>query len=144
MSFVFKIIDKTQIHTIIPLVEKLNEYKISELVLKERFDKMINENYECAGIFDDNKLIGVSGLWYMTRHYAGLTMEVDHVFIDDGYRGQGLGEQFFKWIHNYAIQKGCNTVELNTYVQNHQSHKFYFSKDYKVLGYHFLKELNKK
>ncbi len=27
-------------------------------------------------------------------------MEVDHVYIDDDYRGKGLGKQFLKWEYN--------------------------------------------
>lgn len=141
MPFAFKIIDKKNINSVIPLVEKLNEYKVSKAVLEGRFAKMITENYECAVVYDNDKLIGVSGLWYCTRHYVGMSMEVDHVFIEDGYRGQGLGKQFFQWIHNYAIKKSCNTVELNTYVQNNPSHKFYYNEGYEILGYHFLKKL---
>ena len=68
-------------------------------------------------------------------------MEVDHVYIEDSYRGKGLGKHFFQWIHDYAKEKGCNTVELNTYVQNYPSHKFYYNHDYEILGYHFLKRL---
>ncbi len=141
MPFTFKILNKKDINLVIPLVEKLNEYKMSKAVLEDRFAKMITENYECAVVYDNDKLIGVSGLWYCTRHYVGMSMEVDHVFIEDGYRGQGLGKQFFQWIHKYAIEKGCNTVELNTYVQNNPSHKFYYNEGYEILGYHFLKKL---
>lgn len=141
MDFVFKIIPKEDILSVVPLVKKLNDNRITTEELSARFKQMVKENYECAGIYDNDKLIGVTGLWYCTRHYAGLTMEVDHVYIDDSYRGQGLGKRFFKWIHDYASEKGCNTVELNTYVQNYPSHKFYYNDGYEILGYHFLKKL---
>ncbi|WP_353778821.1 GNAT family N-acetyltransferase [Winogradskyella sp. 3972H.M.0a.05] len=141
MSIRFQILPKEEILSVVPLVEKLNEHKISAETLNERFLIMVEEDYECAVIYDDDKLIGVTGLWYCTRHYAGYTMEVDHVYIDDGYRGQGLGKRFFEWIHEYAKEKGCQTVELNTYVQNYPSHKFYYNEGYEILGYHFLKKL---
>ncbi|WP_308990584.1 GNAT family N-acetyltransferase [Mariniflexile litorale] len=137
----FKIIEKEEIHTIIPLVEKLNDYKISVNVLKGRFNEMVTQNYECAGIYDNDTLIGVCGLWFCTRHYSGKSVEVDHVYIDDNYRGKGLGKDFFTWIYNYVILKGYESVELNTYVNNYASHKFYYNEDFKILGYHFLKKL---
>ena len=56
-------------------------------------------NYECVGLFVDGFLIGISGLWYSTRHYIGKTVEPDHVIIDENYRGKKLGKQFFDWIH---------------------------------------------
>lgn len=98
MLITFKIIDKSQIETVIPLVEKLNDHKISHEILKMRFEDMISQNYECAVVYDNDILIGVCGLWYSTRHYSGKSVEVDHVYIEDGYRNKGIGQQFFKWI----------------------------------------------
>ncbi|MBE9490673.1 MAG: GNAT family N-acetyltransferase [Bacteroidetes bacterium] len=141
MSFVFKIIEKENIHSVVPLVQKLTNNEFSNVILEDRFSEMITQNYECAGIYINNKLIGVSGMWFCTRHYADKSVEIDHVYIDDEYRRKGLGKQFLKWIYDYTKQKGCKTVELNTYVQNHPSHKFYYNEGFNILGYHFLKDL---
>ncbi|WP_298536144.1 GNAT family N-acetyltransferase [uncultured Algibacter sp.] len=141
MNIVFKIVEKESIKDIIPLVQKLNGHQVSNSVLTERFVEMFSQNYECAGIYDSEKLIGICGLWFCTRHYSGRSVEPDHVFIDESYRSKGLGKQFFNWIYNYAVSKGCEAVELNTYVTNASSHKFYFNENFKILGYHFLKKL---
>jgi len=141
MAFVFKIIDVDFMDSIIPLILKLNNNQVSEKVLRERFVDMFSQNYECAGLFKDNELIGVCGLWYCTRHYSGKSVEVDHVIIDENYRGQRLGKQFFEWIYKYVKNKGYEAMELNTYVSNHGSHKFYFNEGFKILGYHFLKKM---
>ena len=141
MPFTFKIIDKTEINSIIRLIQKLTNNKNSDELLKQRFAEMVTQNYECAVIYDGNKLIGVTGLWYCTRHYSGRSVEVDHVYIDDSYRSKGLGKQFFNWLYEYVKQKGYETMELNTYVQNYPSHKFYYNEGFQILGYHFLKKL---
>lgn len=141
MSIVFKIIEKENINTVIPLVQKLNDNNVSDAVLEQRFLEMVTQNYECAVIYDNDNLIGVTGLWFCTRHYSGKSVEVDHVYIDEAYRGKGLGKQFFEWIYNYALGKGCESVELNTYVSNYASHKFYYNEGFNILGYHFLKKL---
>lgn len=141
MAIRFEILNKEDIHLVVPMVQKLNDYKISESLLRERFSEMITQNYECAVIYDNQKLIGVTGLWYCTRHYSGKSVEPDHVFIEESYRGKGLGKLFFEWIYKHVTSKGCEAVELNTYVSNYASHKFYFNEDFKILGFHFLKEL---
>jgi hypothetical protein len=141
MPFTFEIIDSSDINSIIPLVQKLTNHKYSDAILEERFAEMVTQNYECAVIYDGALLVGVCGMWYCTRHYAGKSMEVDHVYIDDTYRGQGLGKLFFKWIYEYVKAKGYNSVELNTYVQNYPSHKFYYNEGFEILGYHFFKKL---
>ncbi|OIQ18143.1 GNAT family N-acetyltransferase [Lacinutrix sp. MedPE-SW] len=141
MDFSFKLIEKDDIFSIIPLVQKLSKNANSDDVLKARFAEMVKENYECAGIYLNEKLIGICGMWFQTRHYAGKSMEVDHVYIEAEYQGKGLGKLFFKWIYKYAKSKGCNTSELNTYVQNYPSHKFYYNEGYEIYGYHFYKTL---
>ncbi|MFK2820516.1 GNAT family N-acetyltransferase [Flavobacteriaceae sp. LMIT009] len=141
MDFQFKILSASHIKEMIPLMQKLTEHKFSDTILEQRFNEMFTQNYECAGIFDKDKLIGISGMWFCTRHYSGRSVEVDHVYIEDGYQGQGLGSQFFEWIYYYVKQKGYESIELNTYVQNHASHKFYYNQGFKILGYHFVKKL---
>ncbi len=49
--------------------------------------------------------------------------------------------KLFDWIHQCAKNKGCNTSELNTYVQNYSSHKFYYNHGYQIYGCHFYKTL---
>mgnify|MGYP000091340972 CR=1 FL=1 len=141
MTYEFKIIPNSNLDQIIPLVYELNEEKVDKELLKSRFDDMKQQNYKCAGVFKANKLVGISGLWFSTRHYIGKSIELDHVYLLPEHRGNGLGKQFMVWIYNYAKEHGCSSVELNTYVQNHPSHKFYFNEGFKILGYHFLKKL---
>ena len=75
----------------------------------------------------------------MTRHYAGKSCEVDHIYIKKNIRGR-------VWVNANGIyssiceSKGCETMELNTYVQNFGSHKFYMNLGYIIRGYHFLKK----
>jgi len=141
-SVTIKIIAKEDIFEIIPLLEQLNE-KTPPKLLKSRLLEMITQNYECAVMHDGDKLIGICGIWYMTRHYIGKSMEVDHVVVDDTYRGQGLGKLFFEWIYKHAISKGCEASELNAYASNPKSHKFYYNEGYNIYGFHFLKVLRK-
>ncbi len=141
MSYQFRIISNEDFDQIIPLVYQLNDKEVSEELLKTRFNEMKSQNYECAGVFDGENLIGVSGLWFCTRHYTGKSVELDHVYIKPEHRGNGLGKQFMGWIDNYVKERGCNSMELNTYVQNYPSHKFYYNEGYEIWGYHFFKNI---
>ncbi|WP_412560060.1 GNAT family N-acetyltransferase [Winogradskyella sp. MIT101101] len=141
MSYQFKIISNENLGSVIPLVFELNEGRVSKAVLKSRFDEMKLQNYECAVIFDADDIIGVSGLWFCTRHYSGKSVELDHVYIKPEYRNKGIGKQFMDWIYAYVKEKGCNSMELNTYVQNYPSHKFYYNEGYEIWGYHFFKNI---
>ena len=141
MKTQIKVIQEEEILSIIPLLIKLNS-KTPLKILKERVVEIAKTpHYECIGLYIDDKLVGISGLWYSTRHYIGKTVEPDHVIIDDSIRGQGLGKQFFNWIDNHVKSKGCEAIELNAYVSNPQSHKFYYNEGYNIYAFHFLKVL---
>ena len=139
MQFEFKIITADTIETVVPLVKKMSKPHITEAILKERFKEMTTQNYECVGVYDADQLIGVSGLWFCTRHYSGRSVELDHVFIDDAYRNKGLGTQFINWIETYVKTKGYQAIELNAYIDNVPSQNFYEKDGFQKLGYHFVK-----
>ena len=139
MQFEFKIITADTIETVVPMVKKMSKPHITEAILKERFKEMITQNYECVGVYDADQLIGVTGLWFCTRHYSGRSVELDHVFIDDAYRNKGLGTQFINWIETYVKTKGYQAIELNAYIDNVPSQNFYEKDGFQKLGYHFVK-----
>ena len=134
----FKFIPKEEILIILPLLKKISTEKDDEL-LKERLLEMAEQNYKCLGIYDSDNLIGICGLWFLTRHYCGKTVEPDHVMIDESYQSHGIGKQLFEWLFDYCRQNGITGSELNTYVENSRSHKFYYNLGYEILGFHFLK-----
>ena len=141
MSYQFKILQGNELYSVIPLVFELNEGRVSVALLESRFNEMRTQNYECAVITYDEEIVGVTGLWFCTRHYIGKSVELDHVYIMPKHRNKGLGKQFMNWIHNYIEQKGYKSMELNTYVQNYPSHKFYYNEGFEILGYHFFKKI---
>lgn len=141
MNIDIRVIPSEDILSILPLLQKLNTKTPKELLETRLLDMVTYPNYECVGMFKDDILIGISGLWYSTRHYIGKSVEPDHVIIDENYRGQKLGNKFFNWIHNHVQQKDCEAIELNTYTANRKSHKFYLNEGYNIYGFHMLKIL---
>lgn len=138
----FRIVPSSEIFTIVPFLQKLGNFSVSEDLIKERLLEMVEQNYECIGIFDAEKLIGTCGMWFQTRHYAGRSVEMDHVIIDDSYRNRGIGKMLIEYVADYAAKKSCNWIELNSYVHNFPSHKFFYNQGFVAKGYHFVKVLN--
>lgn len=113
-------------------IEKIESY------LKEMFTF---SNYNCFGFYQNEKLIGISSGWVTVRLYCGKQLELDNVIIDNKLQSKGLGTHFFELIENWANEQNFDSIELNTYVQNSKSHKFYFNKGFSIIGYHFQKKL---
>lgn len=136
-----RLINASEILTILPLLSQLGNGEVAKSVLQQRLLEMVSQNYECAGIYDNKRLIGICGLWFQTRHYAGRSIEMDHVIVDQSYRNKGIGAQLLDFVYAYAAKKKCKWVELNTYVHNFPSHKFYYNHGFVAKGYHFIKTL---
>jgi GNAT superfamily N-acetyltransferase len=137
-GFKIEFISDEKIFSIIPLLLQLND-EVNFETLEKRLLEMIQNNYKCVGVYDNDRLVGISGLWILTKYYIGKHIEPDNVIIHPDYQGRGIGNLLFDWMHNYAISIGCKASELNCYVDNNDGVKFYLNKGYKLLGFHFQK-----
>jgi len=138
MNIIFKVIEKEDILQILPLLKQLNTTTPTDTLKTRVLEMATYPNYECIGVFDEDKLIGICGLWYCTRHYIGRSVEPDHVIVNNEYRGQKIGKKLFDWIKEYTKSKGYEAMELNTYTGNRKSHKFYYNENFEIYGFHFL------
>ena len=137
----FEKLTVSNIKEIIPFGKLLNPTKSIEEIESSLTEMFSFENYHCFGLFQNEKLVGISGAWITVRIYSGKQLEIDHFVIDDTIRSSGLGKLFVTYIEDWANKNGCKTVELNAYVQSDRAHKFYFQNGYKVLGFHFQKKI---
>lgn len=124
----------------LPLLTKLIKTG-SEDILKEYLLEISQQNYECIGVYDSNRLIGIAELWFQTRYYSGKRIEPEHVIIHENYLNKDLVRQLLDWIDNYV--KGDKAIKLNSYINNTVSHQFYYNEAFKILGFHFVKRLDK-
>lgn len=105
------------------IVEGINTYNLNrvtalaptwtpvEFVIK-------NEDEAIAGI------LGGIGYW------NGL--EINILWVNDNYRGQGIGTQLLQYTENFAIQKGATVAMLDTF--DFQAEGFYIKNGYTVVG----------
>jgi hypothetical protein len=124
---------------IVPLANKLHPAVAPEQIhsyLTAMFDL---PTYHCFGLWQNGKLVAMSNGWITVRFYSGKQLEVDNVIVDPDLRSKGVGKHFFTHIQDWAVRNSCNTIELNTFVQNSKSHKFYYNEGYAILGFHFQK-----
>jgi GNAT superfamily N-acetyltransferase len=140
MTTEIKLIPKDQLISIIPLIKHLNP-SLSETTLKLRLEEMVAQGYQCAGMYLDNQLIGICGLWMMTKFYVGKHIEPDNVFILPKYRRLGFGKQLLEWVQEYGKSQGCIASELNCYVSNETGNTFWEQEGFEKIGYHYQKPL---
>lgn len=133
------LIESKDIFIIIPLLNELNP-NISPEILRARLSEMIDQGYQCVGVFrEDNKLIGICGLWIVTKYYVGKHIEPDNMIFLPEYRNKGLGNRLMAWIYAFGKAQGCIASELNCYLANTNAHKFWKKEGYNAIAYHYQK-----
>jgi GNAT superfamily N-acetyltransferase len=138
-TFQICLIPKNKMEDILPLVQMLNSNTVSLDILKKRLENMLENGYQCLGVYDNNKIIGICGIWVLQKFYVGKHIEPDNVFILPEYRSSGIGQQMIDWVFSYAREIGCDASEVNCYLKNERGLQFWKNQGYDAIGYHMQK-----
>jgi len=112
------------------------EYYLERLKQTQTFDYR-----QFAYLSDDSTCLGVVGLWLFPRIWCGLQADIDNFVVDQDSRSQGVGKHLIDHCIRYAKERGAAIATLDTFVDNPDSHRFYFREGFSIRGYHFVKPL---
>jgi ribosomal protein S18 acetylase RimI-like enzyme len=76
---------------------------------------------------DDHDIVGG-----ITGHYAWKCLHINLFWIDESVRGNGFGIQLLKEMENFAVEKECRLIKLDTL--SFQAPEFYRKQGYEVFG----------
>lgn len=141
MEITIRLIRSEYLEEATEIVGKFNK-KLDPQMVRARFLRAFSfETYLCFGVFDGDVLAGVCGAWISERIYCGKQLELDNFVIAESHRSKGIGKMLMEYLEMYCKENEFESIELNTYVTNAGSHKFYFDNGYHILGFHFQKVL---
>lgn len=140
MKVEFNLIEREKLSVILPLLAELDT-SIPFEVLESRFMQMIAAGYECVGIYCNENLIGICGIWTLVKYYVGKHLEPDNVYIKPEFRNKGIGKALNIWLKALAISRGCEAIELNCYIKNEKGRNFWLANEYQAIGIHYQKRL---
>lgn len=107
------------------IIDRLVEYNLSQVPAEQEvlFDALNRK------ITDDNGKI-IAGC--VARMYCWNVAYIDALWVEEAYRGKGLGAKLLDDIEADAKEKGCYLIHLDTF--DFQSKKFYEKLGYEVFG----------
>lgn len=123
-----------------PLIQLLNP-ELDKADFQALLKDMLPLGYACLGAFEGETLIGICGYWRRVQFWNRRSIQLDNLVIAESHRNQSIGKQMNDWLEALARAEGRQMLELDSYVVNHPSHRFYFREGYVILGYHFTKIL---
>jgi len=118
-----------------------------DLVYKDfenQLDVMMPNNYSMIAICDNNNIIALAGIWIGNKLWCGKYLELDHVVVSEGSRSRGLGTKLINYAKSMAKKLDCSSLGLDSFTQNHASHKFFYREGFIAKGFHFVCEIDRK
>jgi ribosomal protein S18 acetylase RimI-like enzyme len=108
----------------------------------EKLATMTQHNYTQVVAFENNKPIGLSGIWIGTKLWCDRYLEIDNFIIDPAKRNQQIGNKLLEYIEEKAEKTNCNILVLDTYTDNFKAIKLFMNNDFIPRGFHMIKSLN--
>lgn len=97
--------------------------------------------YRLAVLFDEETAISVAGFRQLEMLWRGPMLYVDDLVTLEDRRGSGAGTVLFDWLLAEARRLGCAAVHLDSGVQRHAAHGFYFARGMHISAHHFAIDL---
>jgi GNAT superfamily N-acetyltransferase len=120
-----------------PVLRQLRPH-LTEAALTAAVCRMAPHGYRLAYAEDaDGAVRAVAGYRITEMLRTGPMLEVDDLVTDEAARSGGYGKALLRWLGEEARAAGCSVLELDSAVQRHGAHRFYFREGMHILGYHF-------
>ncbi|MBI1328022.1 MAG: GNAT family N-acetyltransferase [Alphaproteobacteria bacterium] len=90
----------------------------------------------------NKEVAGVIGIIANHNLHDGFVTYVEHVVVDDKFRGMGYGHELLSFAEKRAIEEGCNLIELDVDTGRDDVEKFYAKFGYQIIGKYHQKNLD--
>jgi len=98
--------------------------------------------FHVAFVEDGGAVTAVAGFRLMDMLFSnGKVLYVDDLVTDAAVRSRGHGKALFDWLLQHARDNGCVALTLDSGVQRHDAHRFYFRERMQISAHHFSIEL---
>jgi GNAT superfamily N-acetyltransferase len=125
-----------------PVMKQLRTHLDEEQFLELVQEATQKEYYKIAALYDNEKMVAVTGFMPMITLYNGRFIWVCDLVTDSDSRSNGYGEALLNYVHNWSKENGYDIVSLSSGLQRIDAHRFYENKmEYDKVSYVFLKRL---
>lgn len=107
----------------------------------EKIKRMQRSGYRLAAATEGGEVRCVAGFRIVEFLAHGKFLYVDDLVTAEDARSEGHGERMLDWLAGVAREEGCGSLQLDSGVQRHEAHRFYFRKGMSISSYHFSKAL---
>ena len=126
-----------------PVMHELRPHIDRDTFLTQVRRQMENEHYQLAYVEHDAQVVAVAGFRPMQTLAWGKIIYVDDLVTASTVRSKGHGEQLLNWLIDLARSQNCDQLHLDSGVQRHAAHRFYFRRRLDITAHHFAIDLRR-
>ncbi len=130
----------TEISACFPVMRQLRPH-ISEEAFLPRIREQQQSGYQLAYIEDEGEIVAVAGFRLGLNLAWGRFLYVDDLVTLSSKRSSGYGKRLLSWLHDYAVEHGCEQLHLDSGMQREEAHRFYLREGMSKASYHFVDSL---
>jgi GNAT superfamily N-acetyltransferase len=108
-----------------------------------RMKQVFASGAEMAIATEDGMVRGITVFRILEKTFNGRDLYCDDLVTDEANRSTGVGNMLMQYMEKLAIERGCDTLSLDSGCQRGQAHKFYFREGMTITSFHFVKPLKK-
>jgi len=124
-----------------PVVSQLRQ-DLTEKQYLESLREMRTEGYRLFALFDSDELVAVAGVCVRTNFYNGRHLFVYDLVTREGRRSEGHGSHLMQFLEDWARERDCESMTLESGLWREDAHRFYEEKlGMETFCYTFKKEL---
>jgi GNAT superfamily N-acetyltransferase len=114
---------------------------LNETEYLETIRRMRCSGYRLATVLDGGRVKCAAGFRSQDYLSLGRRLYVDDLITAEDARSEGRGQRMLNWLADEARGDGCGQINLDSGVQRHDAHRFYFREGMSISSYHFRNEL---
>ncbi|MEN3109923.1 GNAT family N-acetyltransferase [Uliginosibacterium paludis] len=89
----------------------------------------------------ESRVVGLAVWRVFEDTYNGVKFYVDDLVTDEAHRSSGAGKALMALLARHARHCGADGITLDSGVQRHRAHAFYFREGFSILSHNFKKQL---
>ncbi len=119
-----------------PVMHQLRPHLEEEQYL-EFVRRLQRSGYRLTFATEGGEVRCVAGFRIVEFLAYGKFLYVDDLVTVEDARSEGHGKRMLDWLAGVARKEGCESFQLESGVQRHQAHRFYFREGMKISSYRF-------
>ena len=128
--------DEQELKRIAPVMLELRDHFDTDGLIA-RIRRQQREGYIVAYVEEGGEVLAVAGFVITSKLAWDKHLYVDDLVTAAARRSRGAGRRLMDWIKQYAIDKGCKQLHLDSGVHRFRAHRFYLREGFDINSHHF-------